>query len=144
MQMVLGFIAVIILLLYSIYFINIIKGKPRGFELEILRALADWMIFKGAASKKNIWSMFGGSLLGEAFYFYLTLAYIQNLVMRIFTLILIFLEIFHLMRIAVGLNRFFTGKYLLSQIFNWRVERASATIFFTHSLLVLIVLYYFY
>lgn len=138
----LGFMAVMIFLLYSIYFIKIIKGNPQGFELEILRALANWIIAKGASSKTNIWAIFYGSLLGELFYFYLTLVRLENPVMRVLTAILIFIEIFHLIRLAVNFQRFFSGKYLLSQIFNWQVERASATIFFTHSSLVLIILYF--
>jgi len=143
MQTALGFMAVIIILLYSFYFIRIIKGNPQGIELEILRGLADWIIFKGESSKTYIWAMFGGSLLGEVLYFYLTLVHIQNPVMIILTAILIIIEIVHLTRIALGFNRFFSGKYLLSQIFNWRVERASATMFFTHSFLVIIILYLF-
>ena len=140
MQVMLGIMAVIIFLLYSIYFIKIIKGSHQGFELEILRSLADWIIVKGASTKTYIWAMFGGSLLGELLYFYLTLVCIQNPVIIILTAIIILIEIYHFILIAVGLKRFFTGKYLLSQIFNWRVERASAILLFTHSLLVLIVL----
>lgn len=139
----LGFIAVLIFLLYSVYFFKVISGNPQGFELEILRSLANWIIVKGASSKTNIWAIFFGSLLGELLYFYLTLVSIQNPVMRILTVILIFIEIVHLIRLAVNLHRFFNGKCLLSQIFNWRVERASAVIFFTHSFLVLIILNFF-
>lgn len=143
MGVILGIMAGLIVLLYSAYFIKIIKGNPQGFELEILRSLADWIISKGASTKTYIWAMFSVSLLGEAIYFYLTLSLIQNPVMRILTILIITLEIYHLTRIAVSLNRFFTGKYLLSQIFNWWLERTSAALFFTHSLLVLAVLLYF-
>jgi len=139
MQVTLGIMAVIIFLLYFIYFIKIIKGNPQGFELEILRSLADWIIVRGASTKRFIWVMFGGSLLGETLYLCLALIYIQNPVMRALTILAISIEIYHMLRIAAGLNRFFTGKYLLSQIFNWRVERTSAAILFTHSFLVLLV-----
>lgn len=141
MQTVLGFIAVLIMLLYALYFIGIIKGNPQGIELEILRSLADWIISKGASSKTYIWAMFGGSVLVEMLYFYLAWVYLPNPVMRVFTAIFIITELVHLTRVGLGFKRFFTGKYLLSQIFNWRLERASATIFFTHSLLVIIILY---
>jgi hypothetical protein len=142
-QVMLGFMAVMIFLLYSVYFIKIIRGNPQGFELEILRSLANWIIVNGASSKRNIWAIFCGALLAELMYFYLTLEIIQNPVMIILTAIIVFIEIFHLIQLAVNLKRFFSGKYLLSQIFNWRVERVSAVTFFTHSFLVLIILYLF-
>lgn len=143
MQVMLGIIAFLIFLLYSIYFFNIMKGNTRGFELEILRSLADWIIVRGASTKQHLWVMFWLSLLGEILYIYLVWLYIPNPVMRTLTAILIFLEICHYIRIVIGLNRFFSGKYLLSQIFNWRMERASATLLFTHSFLVLMVLAFF-
>jgi len=143
MSVVLGIMAATIFLLYLAYFIKIIKGNPQNLELELLRSLADWIISKGSPSKIYIWRVFFASLGGEALYFYLTLVLIQNPVMRILTLVFIPLEVYHITRIAVSLNRFFSGKYLLSQIFNWRIERASAAIFFTHSLLVLAILFFF-
>lgn len=143
MHVTLGIIALLIFLLYLIYFMSIMKGNPRGFEQEVLRSLADWIIVRGASTKQFIWVMFWLSLLAEAFYIYLALIYIPNLVIRILTAIIVFIEIYHFMRIAVGLNRFFSGKYLLSQIFNWQVERVSATALFTHSFLVLLVLAFF-
>ncbi len=139
----LGIIACLIFLLYSIYFIRIIKGTTRGFELEILRSLADWIIVKGASTRWHIWVMFWTSLLGEIIYIYLSLIYIPNPVMRVLTALLILMEIYHFIRIAIGLKRFFSGKYLLSQIFEWRLERASAIVVFTHSFLVLMVLAFF-
>ena len=140
MQVMLGIMAVIIFLLYSVYFIMIINGSHKGFELEILRSLAEWIIVKGSSTKTYIWAMFSGSLLAELFYFYLTLVRIQNPVIIILTVIIIVIEIYHFTLIAVGLKRFFTGRDLLSQIFNWRVERASTILLFTHSFLVLIIL----
>lgn len=140
MQIILGIMAVIILLLYSIYFIKIINGSHQGLELEILRSLANWIIIKGASTKAYIWAMFCGSLLGELLYFCLTLICIKNPAIMILTAIIILTEMYHFILIAVGLNRFFAGKYLLSQIFNWRVERASTILLFTHSFLVLTVL----
>lgn len=140
MQVMLGIMAVIIFLLYSIYFYKIIVGNPQDLEVEILRSLADWIIVKGISSKNYIWIMFFASLLGEILYFCLTLAYIPNPVMRILTVLLIFGEIYHLTGLAVSLNRFFHGKNLLSQIFNWRVERVSAALFFTHAFLVMVIM----
>ena len=143
MGVMLVIIAGLIFLLYSTYFAKIIKGDPQGFEVEMLKALAEWIISKGAVSKGHIWAMFYLSLLGELIYFCLTLVLISNPVMIYLTVLFIVIESYHLSRIVVSLNRFFTGKALLSQIFNWRVERASAILFFTHSLLVLIILNFF-
>jgi len=143
MGVILVILAGLIFMLYSSYFIRIIKGEPQGFEVEMLQALAEWIITKGAVSKGYIWAMFFLSLLGELIYFFLTLVLIRNPVMIALTVLFIAIESYHLSRIAVLLNRFFTGKALLSQIFNWRVERASAILFFTHSFLVLIILIFF-
>jgi hypothetical protein len=140
MDIILGVIAGIIFLLYSVYFIKIIKGNPQDLELEMLRSLADWIISKGASSKYYIWIMFYISLVLEAVYFYLTLVLIQNPVINISTILIIAFEVFHLALISISLKRFFNGIYLLSQIFKWRVERASATLLFTHSFLILITL----
>jgi len=142
MSVVLGIMAATIFLLYLVYFIKIIKGNPQALELEVLRSLADWIISKGSPSKSYIWGVFFASLVVEALYFYLTVVLIQNPVMMSLTLIFIPQEIYHMSRVAVSLNRFFSGRYLLSQIFNWRMERASAVIFFTHSFLVLAILFF--
>ena len=143
MGVILVILAGLIFMLYSSYFIRIIKGEPQGFEVEMLQALAEWIITKGAVSKGYIWAMFFLSLLGELIYFFLTLVLIRNPVMTALTVLFIAIESYHLSRIDVILNRFFTGKALLSQIFNWRVERASAILFFTHSFLVVIILIFF-
>jgi hypothetical protein len=143
MQVMLGIMAFILFLLYSIYFFSIIKGNTRALELEILRSLADWIIIRGASTRQFLWAMFWSSLIGETLYIYLAWIYIPNPVMRMLTIMLIFLEIYHYIRIALGLKRFFSGKYLLSQIFDWRVERTSATMLFTHSFLVLMVMAFF-
>ncbi|HPS90117.1 MAG TPA: hypothetical protein PLC35_09135 [Methanosarcina vacuolata] len=143
MNILLGIIAGLVFLLYSIYFVKIIQGQYRDFEMEILRSLADWIIARGVVSKTHIWSMLFLSLLGEALYFTLTLMLIKNPFIVVFTALFIGLETFHLIRLAVSLKYFFTGKFLLSQIFDWKLERASALLFFTHSFLILVILTYF-
>ncbi len=143
MGMILVILAGLICLLYTSYFVRIIKGDPQGFEVEMIKALAEWIITKGAVSKAYIWALFLLSLLGELIYFWLTLVLISNPVMMSLTVLFIAIEGYHLSRIAFSLNRFFTGRALLSQIFTWRVERASAILFFTHSFLVLAILIFF-
>jgi hypothetical protein len=143
MEMILVILAGLIFMLYTRYFLVIIKGEPQVFEMEIIKALAEWIISKGAVSKGYIWVMYFLSLVGELVYFWLTLVLISNPVVIYLTVLFIAIESYHLSRMAVSLNRFFTGKALLSQIFNWRVERASSILFFTHSFLVLTVFIFF-
>lgn len=142
MSFMLVIMAVIILLCYSIYFVKIIQGSARGLELEVLKTLAEWIIRQGVSSKTYIWIMFFLTLLVEIVYFFLTFYLILNPVIRVLTILFIAFEVFHLAATATNLNRFFTGRYLLRQVFNWRIERTSAVLFFTHALLVLFVLVY--
>ena len=86
MQLVLGIIATILFLLYSIYFIRIIKGNPKGFEMEILRSFADWIVSRGAVSRNRVWMVYWASLGLEIFYFYLVLTIIKNPFLISFTL----------------------------------------------------------
>lgn len=136
----LGIMAGLILLLYSVYFIRIITGNPEDLEIQMLRSLADWIISTKAPAQIYIWAMYAMSVIVEALYFYLTLACIRNPVMFILTGLLILFEINHLLGIGYNLKRFFSGHYLLSQIFHWGRERSSAVLFFTHAFLVLTLL----
>ncbi|MEQ8200076.1 MAG: hypothetical protein ABRQ24_01505 [Syntrophomonadaceae bacterium] len=143
MTAILGIMAGLIFLLYSAYFYKIIKEEPHGFELELLRSLANWMITTGARSRIYLWAMLWASVLAEAFYFYLTLVQVSNLVITTLTVMFIPVEIFHLSWLGVAFRRFFRGQYLLRQVFSWPLERLSAGLFFTHSLLVVITLLFF-
>jgi hypothetical protein len=140
MHLWLGIIAIIIWLIYLIYFVQIIKGSPQAFELELLRSLADWIISQGANSKKLLWIVLGASIGIEILYFCLTLRIVSNPFLINLTFLIILFEIYHLFLIIVNLQRFFSGRFLLGQIFDWRVERSSACLFFTHTLLVIVVL----
>lgn len=143
MKIILGSMAGLILVLYSAYFYRIIKGEPRTFELELLRSLADWMISSGVRSRPFLWVMLWASVLIEAFYFYLTLVQVNNPVIIVLTAMFIPVEVFHLSRVGVAFHRFFQGQYLLRQVFSWPLERLSAGLFFTHSLLVVTTLLFF-
>lgn len=140
MTMALGLLAGSLFLLYSIYFIRIIKGKPQSFEMELLKSLASWMVKRGHRSKGQLWLMYLMSLIIELVYFISVLLTIVNPFMQFFTALLVGLESYHLLWMAFSLRQFFAGKTRISQIFNWRMERISAILFFTHALLVLIVL----
>lgn len=129
-----------IFLFYSVYFVRIIKGEPEVLELHIHASLAEWIIHTKAPAQLYMWAMFALSVLLEALYFYLTLVYIKNPVMRIFTGLFILFEINHLLGLWYNLRRFFRGQYLLSQIFHWGRERSSAVLFFTHAFLVLAII----
>lgn len=140
MRITLGIMAGFIFLVYSPYFFRIIKGDPGSLEIEMLQAMADWIIRKKTAAHTYIWGMFAASVLAEAIYFYTTWSLIANPVMRLFTGLLILFEVNHLLTLGLHLHRFFTGQYLLSQIFLWSLERASAVLFFTHAFMVLAIL----
>jgi len=141
MTMALGIFAGLLLLLYSIYFIRIIKGKPQAFEIELLKSLAYWMVQKGRASKVQLWLMYLLSLIIELSYFILVFSLIANPFMQIFTAMLAGVESYHLLLVGISFKRFFASKTMITQLFNWRMERMSAVLFFTHSLLVLITLF---
>lgn len=134
----LGLIAGTLIFLYSFYFIRIIKGEPEGFELELLQALADWMIQKGASSRGQLWLMLLLAFLLELLYFLLVFSVVKNLFLLMFTGFFIAVESYHLISFGYSLGRFFRGDIKLKHLFNWRWERFSAILFFTHSLLVLI------
>jgi len=143
MTAMLGSMAGLIFLLYAFYFYRIIREEPHRFELELLRSLASWMMAVGVRSKSYLWSMLAVSVLVEILYFYLTLVLVPNPIITMFTVMFIPLEIFHLLRLGLSFQRFFGGHYLLSQVFSWPLERLSAGLFFTHSLLVLATLLFF-
>ncbi|MGI5921112.1 MAG: hypothetical protein ACOX6I_05185 [Syntrophomonadaceae bacterium] len=140
MAVALTTMAGVILLVYSLYFTRIIKGNPQMFELELLKALADWMISKGPASRNHIRIMLLLSVLLEGAYFLLAIFLVSNIVMQFFTGMLAGVEIIHLLTMAINFSRFFRGKIVLKNIFNWHLERISALLLFTHALLVLVVL----
>lgn len=141
MTMALGLLAGSLFLLYSIYFIRIIKGKPQSFELELLRSLAGWMVKSGLRSKGQLWFMYFLSLLIELTYFILVFLLVSNPFMQYFSALMAGFEAWHLLWLGLSLRQFFAGLTRISQMFNWRMERISAILFFTHTMLVLIILY---
>lgn len=143
MVIALATIAGSILLVYSLYFGKIINGSPQIFELELLKALADWMINRGTASKKQLWVMFLLTAAFETGYFLLVFILIKNIVIQYLSCFVIGSEIFHLVVASINFRRFFRGKIVLKDVFNWYIERISAVLLFTHALLVLAVLIFF-
>lgn len=139
----LGIIAGIIFVMYSVYFTRIIRGNPQQFEKQLLTSLADWLVQKGAASKRQAWMMLFISAALEIAYFLLVFLVITNPVMLLLTTMLVGLELYHLIRVSWGFYRFFAGKAVLGDIFNWYIERMSAVLFFTHTLFVIIILLFF-
>ncbi|MEA1960144.1 MAG: hypothetical protein U9N81_02425 [Bacillota bacterium] len=138
MTVILGIMAAIIFLMYSSYFIHILKGQPQDFEMEILKALAGWMVQQGSSSKMKMWHMFGLSLLIELIYFLLAFIVLANPFMIYLTVAFVGFEAYHYSSLAVSFKHFFSGQTKISDIFNWKTERLSATLFYTHAMLVLI------
>lgn len=137
----LGIFAAIIFLIYSFYFVRIIKGNPRDFEIDMLEALAEWMVKRGTSTQPQIWILIVLSAVVEVFYFLLVFSVLNNPVIVILTAFFAGLEAMHLLLAANSFNKFFKDKILLKDIFNWRLERISAMFFFTHSFLVLLSLF---
>lgn len=137
MVLALGIAAGIILVLYSYYFVTIIKGTPQRFEIEMIKAFAAWIIARGPAARSQVWLMVAASLLLEIIYFLLVFSVIRNSFMLTFSGFFAGVELVHLFMVSLAFHRFFQGKLMLKEIFNWSMERMSAVMFFTHSLLIL-------
>lgn len=142
MNIGLAVFAGLLLLLYSFYFYHIIKGQPQGFELELMKALAEWMINRGPASRWQLWMLYLFSLILEIFYFSMVFYLLNNAVIKGFTIFLATYEALHLGLVGVNLSRFFGGSMPLKKLLNWPIERTSAVFFFTHTLLVIINILY--
>lgn len=143
MALALGIIAAVFFLLYSWYFIRIIKGRPQSFELSLMKSLAQWMVQEGPPSKGKMWLMYWISLLIEVFYLGMAWLTVTNPFMHYFTMAVIALESYHLLWLGLSFRRFFAGRAPVSRIFNWRLERMSALTLFSYSLLLVITLAYF-
>lgn len=138
MQIALAAIAIIIFLLYSVYFYYIIRSRPEHFERLMLTTMADWMIAHKQDVPRQMGMLLVFSLLLEVGYFTLVFLVINNPVFRVITGIFAAFEAFHLLRFALAMHQFFSGIIPLKELFNWKVERVSAWLFFTHALLVLV------
>jgi hypothetical protein len=79
----------------------------------------------------------------EAGYFFLVFYLINNIVIQYLSCFVAGTEIFHLIAAIINFYRFFQGRIVLKDIFNWHIERISAILLFTHALLVLSVLIFF-
>ncbi|NLB87866.1 MAG: hypothetical protein GX790_01370 [Syntrophomonadaceae bacterium] len=143
MTLLLGVLAGIIFISYAFYFYKIIIGKPEEFEYELLKSLAAWMVSNGKKSKSQLWLLLFLSVVIELVYFLLVFTNISQPVLIIMTSFFAGVEAVHLLTVGRALNKFFAGKAMLKDIFNWKLERISALFFFTHSLLVMISLIFF-
>lgn len=124
--------------IYWIYFTRILKGDSLSLELLIIKSLAEWMIKNGQASKIKLWILMALSIALEITYFYLSLVVIVNPALKLLTGFFAGVEFYHMLNLVLRLKLFFQGRIMISQIFNWRIERISAILFFTHALLVLV------
>ncbi|HOQ10377.1 MAG TPA: hypothetical protein PLG09_09670 [Syntrophomonadaceae bacterium] len=137
MALVLGIVAVCILAIYSVYFIRIIKGSPQEFETELLKAFAAWAVSRGSALRGQMRLMLAASIVLEAVYFTLVFTVISNPAMLIFSAFLVGVEVVHMGLVSSAFYQFFRGRLKIKELFNWRMERISAVLFFTHCFLVL-------
>lgn len=142
MKLALEIFAFIILSMYGVYFWHIMKNNTLAFEMGIIKSLAAWIINTGPAIKTKIWLLIFVSFCLEAFYFTIAFLTIRNPIYQLMTLFFVGAELFHLGQLSNSMRSFFKGQKMISQVFNWHVERISALLFFTHSLLTLLVLFF--
>ncbi len=138
MLMGLAAFAGFLMLVYFVYFINVIKGAPQVFEMQLLKTLAQWMISRGPSSRRLIWFYYLLTLVMEFAYFAMVFYLLDNPVIRVFSMFMVSFEILHVLLVGYNLSRFFGGHIPLKNLLRWPVERASAMLFFTHTFLVLI------
>lgn len=143
MALSLGLFAFALFLTYSLYFYHIIRGQAAVFERDLLKAFAAWMVERGPTVKRLIWVMILFSAGIEVSYFILVFSVIDNHAMQYITAFFAGLECFHALLTVANFRNFFAGISKMGQLFNWRMERISAVFFFTHTLLVLVILVYF-
>jgi len=105
--------------------------------LELLKSFAAWMISRGAGVRMQIWLLIAVSIMLAITYFLLVIITIRNPVMLVFSGFFAGFEFIHLILVSQTFSRFFQGKLLLKDVFNWKIERISALLFFTHSFLVI-------
>lgn len=143
MPIILGVFAAVIMLMYAVYFVKIIKGNPSDFELEMLDALEHWIWDSKKGAGFSLGMLLLLSIILEAVFFTLVVLVIHNPVVLVFTALMVAMESWHLGQVFRSIQKFKAGKIKAQDIFNWRLERISATGFFTYSLIVLVSLLFF-
>ena len=128
----------VIFLVYIYYFWLIMRGQASVFEVAIIKNLAAWMIEKGALVKQYLWAMLFLSFTIELLYLVLTFLVFTNPVILFFTIFLAGFECLHLLVIGMNFIKFFQGEIVIKHLLNWRVERSSAVLLFTHATLVML------
>ncbi len=139
MRILLGLLAAFILMVYSVYFVRIIRGNPEEFEVDLSHALQNWL---QAGKPKSLWVLMLFSILFEALYFALVFLFVVNPVTLILTLAIVLVEIWHMFKVFMAFKGFFAGRIANTEIFDWKIERISAMGLFSHSLIVLLTLFF--
>lgn len=142
MALPLKLFAVMIFLVYSVYFIKIISGAPSKFENELVEVLSEWAQ-KGNGSGSPVCLLFLTSLFIEVCYFVLVFLVVKNPVFIVFTVIFVGVELYHIFRVGKGLKGYLQGLTDIEFVLDFKFERISATLFFTHSFLLLFILFLF-
>lgn len=137
MALSLGIFALLIFLGYIFYFYRIIIGRPQEFELRLVKSLGEWILARRVKARTDLWLMLLFSVILELAYFLLAFTVIKNPLLLFFTTFFAGFEFLHVLMLRRRFSLFFKGKLLLKELFVWPVERISALLFFTHSLLVL-------
>lgn len=131
--------AVLILLLYSPYFVYILAGKAKSFEnlltVEIL-LLKD----RYASRPVNWLLLLIPALLIEAAYFVLAYFALRDTPLLWLTAAFALLELYHLIRYLWHFGGFAAGRLPVDRFVSWRLERISTLVFYTHAVLGIILI----
>ncbi len=134
----LGIMAGVLFIIYGIYFVSILRGRPQAMEMEMLETFVSWLQEEQGSARLRLLIMLTASLILEAIYFVLAFLVLQNPIMIILTLILAGEELLHIGVVLKSSYKYLQGRIGADRILNWIIERLSATFFFTHAFLVLV------
>ena len=128
-----------ILLFYSYYFVQILKGQPDRFEQMLLKGFVSdggrlevdftppWLVIM----------IVGAALLLEAGYFVLAMTAIDIPAYRVLTGIFILFEVWHGIKAVPVIRVLLHPEEFSEDLFDWKLERMSARLYVVHILITL-------
>ncbi|NPV90919.1 MAG: hypothetical protein HPY50_09115 [Firmicutes bacterium] len=128
---------VTILSFYSVYFFQIVRGRPERFEQMLMQGLAlhEDALDQESASPGAIALVIVISLLLEAGYFILALTEIQILAYQIVTLCFVLFEVWHGIKAIPVMRALLHPGEFSEDLFDWRIERTAARLYVVHVLI---------
>jgi len=130
--------ALIILIFYAYYFIQILFGRPERFE----DLLSEGMMFdKGEEQRRSrillVVFIVGLSLILEGGYFILSWIGLNIMLYRWLTGLFIAFEVWHGVNLIPVVKGIVEGSGSISDLMNWKIERLTAQFYVIHILITL-------